>query len=682
MKKYISFIVLTITFQFSFAQIFEYHSDAPFNIEIINSQEVNNLTLLYLFEDADQDGDVDLTLMGLAEQDTTSISLLHNLRYFLEYQENNGNTTSPMFAAREKSYDNFQFPTGGGFMIPDGGDLNNDGLIDFVVSAEIDIYNIQYLQFQIQNPDGTFTVTNCEDWNLDTFNPYSFYVPKLTDLDMDGDLDLLLSGYYSIYDENLERIEIPSVLYAKNIGTPDTPNFVGWYSNPYGLSSDENSILTSGDLDLDGDMDIIYNGIIDDSVAVFYYRENIGTTKPEFADPIMSPFGLPVGNGSESFLFTSLVDIDGDGDLDFFLPVTVINDGTFELRYYENTAMVADADGDGSPASQDCDDNNPLVFPGQIETIYNGVDDDCDPLTLDDDLDQDGFVLADDCDDNNADINTDQVEVPYNGIDEDCDPLTLDDDLDQDGFVLADDCDDNNADINTDQVEVPYNGIDEDCDPLTLDDDLDQDGFVLADDCDDNNADINTDQVEVPYNGIDEDCDPLTLDDDLDQDGFVLADDCDDNNADINTDQVEVPYNGIDEDCDPLTLDDDLDQDGFVLADDCDDENNNINPDAEEIPNNDIDEDCDGMDLVTSTQEIANSEINIYPNPATDNINIDVLGNLKYETYLYDLDGKLIIKASNNTTIQIQALPQGMYLLEIKDIHSNQRIVEKIIKGN
>jgi len=39
------------------------------------------------------------------------------------------------------------------------------------------------------------------------------------------------------------------------------------------------------------------------------------------------------------------------------------------------------------------------------------------------------------------------VEIPYNGIDDDCDPLTLDDDLDGDGLLYAVDCDDTTPDV-------------------------------------------------------------------------------------------------------------------------------------------------------------------------------------------------------------------------------------------
>src|SRR5688572_17835765 len=56
----------------------------------------------------------------------------------------------------------------------------------------------------------------------------------------------------------------------------------------------------------------------------------------------------------------------------------------------------------------------------------------------------DGGPVGDDDDDDDLppDGDCDVPEVPYDGIDNDCDDLTLDDDLDGDGHDFDDDCDD------------------------------------------------------------------------------------------------------------------------------------------------------------------------------------------------------------------------------------------------
>lgn len=137
-------------------------------------------------------------------------------------------------------------------------------------------------------------------------------------------------------------------------------------------------------------------------------------------------------------------------------------------RQLFNLAEVVfiDEDNDGFPSNVDCDDQDATISPNAVEIVYNGIDDDCNPNTFDDDLDGDGFNLMDDCDDTDSSIFPSALEIPYNGIDDDCDEDTLDDDLDQDGFPLSEDCDDTSYSINPEAIDIPGNDLDENCDGI------------------------------------------------------------------------------------------------------------------------------------------------------------------------------------------------------------------------
>jgi hypothetical protein len=83
--------------------------------------------------------------------------------------------------------------------------------------------------------------------------------------------------------------------------------------------------------------------------------------------------------------------------------------------------------------------------------------------------------------------------------------------------------------------------------------------------------------------------------------------------------------------------------------------------------------------LSTAQIELDDRAFAIYPNPVIDMINIDVSGNLKYEATIYDLQGRIMISTTNQSTIDIQTLTQGTYLIKITDLDSGQNVSKKII---
>jgi hypothetical protein len=180
----------------------------------------------------------------------------------------------------------------------------------------------------------------------------------------------------------------------------------------------------------------------------------------------------------------------------------------------DTTNSIVDVDGDGSPADEDCDDDDPAAYPGAVE-LCDDVDQDCDG-TADNGVETTYYL---DHDGDGYGVNSDTVEA--------C--------AAPDGYAAAGgDCDDNDAFwFHPDAVES-CDGADNDCDGEIdedgeslwwfEDDDGDGYGFGSATDgvlgcnlggvpyygdCDDGDATVHPDAEEV-CDGVDNDCDDAT----------------------------------------------------------------------------------------------------------------------------------------------------------------------------
>ncbi|MCK6529142.1 hypothetical protein L6R50_16835 [Myxococcota bacterium] len=179
-----------------------------------------------------------------------------------------------------------------------------------------------------------------------------------------------------------------------------------------------------------------------------------------------------------------------------------------------------DGDGDGhTSCAGDCDDADPAIRPGAADTCDDGIDQDCNgadrPCGCDEtDFDGDGYGTAElcgasvDCDDTDPAVHPGAVET-CDLVDEDCDGVVDEGfDVDGDGYrTCTGDCNDENEAVNPGRAEV-CNLVDDDCDGL-LDEGYDGDGdgwTACGGDCDDGDGHVNPGAAEA-CNGMNDDCD-------------------------------------------------------------------------------------------------------------------------------------------------------------------------------
>jgi hypothetical protein len=183
-----------------------------------------------------------------------------------------------------------------------------------------------------------FTEFSLTDSTLNSSPATDFWIASAApaDVDADGDLDLLIAGYYVVYASpgSDGSVEERLTLYRN-----DGPSGSAWALTPIPVDAGSLSFgsadLAWGDYDNDGDPDVVVAG----SGEMVLYRNDAGTLVP-------TPTVLPVYDESSDFTTMDLhslswTDVDNDGDLDLIVPSVV------EQWSYAPTALLRN-DGPGT----------------------------------------------------------------------------------------------------------------------------------------------------------------------------------------------------------------------------------------------------------------------------------------------------------------------------------------------
>jgi len=85
------------------------------------------------------------------------------------------------------------------------------------------------------------------------------------------------------------------------------------------------------------------------------------------------------------------------------------------------------------------------------------------------------------------------------------------------------------------------------------------------------------------------------------------------------------------------------------------------------------------VDQTTSTHQLNNISLDIFPNPASSSIFIRANGSINFSANLYDSFGKMVMSQLSESEIQVAHLPVGVYLMEVTDLGSGQRVIEKVV---
>jgi hypothetical protein len=249
--------------------------------------------------DVDGDGDLDLVVGNTEQPDGSGPTRL----YF-----NNGSQADPFADAAVSDIPNALFETKAVALR----DIDGDGDLDLVAAA-FEGQTWLYLNNGTADPFSDHIAHPVSQGDAQT------KAMALGDVDNDGDLDVVLGI------ENQ-----PNALFLNN---GSTHPFSDTVAIPITLDADPTRALALGDLDGDGDLDLVAANGIDDSEVVFPNKLYLNLDP---ATPFSGTVGLTVTADADPTWALALGDVDGDADLDLVVGNFVDPEGYANKLYLNN----------------------------------------------------------------------------------------------------------------------------------------------------------------------------------------------------------------------------------------------------------------------------------------------------------------------------------------------------------